>query len=289
MKTILGIVLIAACVLCGISQAYAADPVALVTDLEGNATLRDGGKSGRLSVLAYLVPGAEIVLETGSRMVVTFFAHPNEYTFVGPATVSIQEEVAKVLKGRAPEPRRLAEEKAVAARKFVRLQRERTAMATFEMRGPLRSELRLLAPVNTEIVSNTPKFSWTTLPGIDRYHLTLREPGGRMLMETTVEGGDFQLPADTPLRYGSNYSWKVDGKLPSGKTVWASGDFVLVDDERVRQINAVRPSADAPFSDRLLFAVFLETEGLEFDAHSEWHKLVLERPDDASLRRWAEP
>ncbi|HSP05634.1 MAG TPA: hypothetical protein VLR94_00575 [Acidobacteriota bacterium] len=289
MKTGLGIALIAGCILMILPEADATDPVALVTDLKGNATITESGKNSRLSVLTYLTPGTEIMLEAGGRMVITFFSHPNEYTFAGPATVSIGQDSAQALKGQAPEPRRLADDKALAARKFAPLQRERTAMASFEMRGSARPQMRLLGPVNTEILSDAPEFSWTTLPGIGRYHWLLSESGGRTVAETNVEGGSFQLPKESPLRYGTNYSWKVDCKLPSGKNAWASGDFTLVDAARAQQINALRPAPDASFSDRLLFAVLLESEGLGFDAQAEWRILARERPDDPALRRWAEP
>lgn len=289
MKTRVGIALVATFLLAGLPALYAADPVALVTDVKGNATMTERGKNSRLTVLTYLVPDTEIAIDGGGRMVVTFFAPPNEYAFVGPATIRIEQDRAKVLKGQSAEPRNLANEKAVAARNFARVQRERTDMATFEMRGTARPEMRLLGPVNTDIISRTPSFTWTTLPGISTYHWKLTERGGQTVKETDVEGGNFELPKDAPLQYGTTYNWKVDCKVPSGKTVWATGEFVLVDETRALKIDALRPMPEASFSEHLLFAVFLESEGFGFDAQKEWRDLVQERPDDATLRVWAKP
>jgi hypothetical protein len=263
--------------------------VALVTDLSGHATLTEGGKTSRLSVLAYLTPGSEIMLDAGGRVVITFFTQPNEYTFTGPSTISIAPDGARALKGQASVPRRLGDEKAAAARKFAPLQMERTAMASFEMRGSARPQIRLLGPVNTEILNETPEFSWTTIPGISGYHWALTQSGGNVVLEANVEGGEFVLPRESALRYGANYGWRVDCRLPSGKTAWAGGEFTVVDADRARRITGLRPAPDAPFSDRLLFAVLLESEGLGYDAQILWRALALERPDDPSLKRWAEP
>ncbi len=289
MKTRRGIASISVSILLSLVGASAADPVALVTDLKGNATLTENGKSSPLSVLTYLTAGAEIVLEAGGRLVVTFFSQPTEYTFAGPATVSIGPDSAKALKGQAAQPHQLADGKALAARKFAPLQRERTAMASFEMRGSPRPQVRLLGPVNTEVLTETPEFSWTTLPGVSRYHWVLSESGGGVPLEANVEGGNYRLPRESALHYGTTYKWKIDCRLPSGKTSWASGEFTLIDADRARRIIALRPAPDASFSDRLLFAVLLETEGLGFDAQREWRSLTRERPDDPSLKRWAEP
>jgi hypothetical protein len=48
-----------------------------------------------------------------------------------------------------------------------------------------------------------------------------------------------------------------------------------------KAIRAQRPQAGASFSDRVLYAVFLEGNGYKYDARRIWKELAKERPDDA--------
>ncbi len=273
--------------LAGLFLCAAEEPVAMVTDLKGAASLVEGGSRSSLAVLAYLAPGVEIQAEAGTRVVVTYLSEAREYSFNGPAKVAIGRNAAEVLQGKSGESRQLAESSTAAARKFAPLQRERMAMLSFEMRGPSQA-LRLLGPVNTQVLAECPGFSWTTLPGIARYRLVLMDDAGLTAHEAHVEGGYYRLPREAVLQRGRKYTWKVEGKPQSGKMISATGSFVILDAERASTILAARPGAEAPFSERVLYAVLLESEGLGFDARTEWRALARERPGDASLKRWAE-
>ncbi len=279
---------ILACALPPLCRGFAAEPVAMVTDLKGIATLVENGNRSRLFVLAYLVPGVEIQAEAGAQLVVTFFPEAREYSFIGPVRIAIGRDTAQVLQGNKGETRVLSANRANAAQKFEPMQRERMAMLSFEMRSSPHLQIRLLGPVNAQVLSATPEFSWTVLPGVSRYRFALMNGSGVMLHEATVDSTSYRLPQSAALHHGEKYNWKVEGKPQAGKPISASGTFTMIDAEGARHIIAAKPGPEASFSDRIFYAIALESEGLGFDARAEWRALAHDRPDDATLKRWAE-
>ena len=86
MKKILFALLLAA------STAALAEPLGMVIDVQGNATL---GKS-RLEMLSYLNAGNDIDLASGASMTVTWYAGAKELKFAGPARLKVEPAGIKV-------------------------------------------------------------------------------------------------------------------------------------------------------------------------------------------------
>ena len=76
--------------------AEAAQPVAMVTDIEGENSVTGMGESVELSLLAELAPGGSIDLAAGSRLVIVYYESGNEYIFEGPASIRIGAEAPEV-------------------------------------------------------------------------------------------------------------------------------------------------------------------------------------------------
>lgn len=264
----------------------AAEPVAMVTDVKGVARLKQNTKSIPLAVLTYLAPGAEIELDAGSHVVLTYFAQSTEFTFKGPARISIQAEYAKATSG-VGEQRKLDNEKSLPVKKFVHT--GKITQAAFAMRSLPTITPKLQSPLNGKTTSTIPTFRWKALDDTAQYQLVLTDEHGAVLYEKFVETNSWELPKTNALRHGSPYFWKVVALMKSGESYSSDkGSFTIADEDAIKSIEIRRPAVDASFSDKVLFAVYLETEGFREAAQSIWQELGKERPDDANLKRRGE-
>ena len=109
----------------------AAEPLGMVIDLQGVATLTEAGRAARLEMLSYLKPLNEIELAAGASMTVTWYANSKELRFAGPALLKVRPAGIEVLQGGRPQERTLADEKIAAGRKLP----PRIGQAAITMRG----------------------------------------------------------------------------------------------------------------------------------------------------------
>ncbi len=213
------------------SPALAEDAVAMVTDVKGSVALAMEGSTEKLRLLAYLLPGQEIEIEKDARLVITFFSNPQEYTFAGPAKLRINADAPVLMKGRAAESRAVGTAGTDTAKKFTRLQRERLAQATFEMRAA-RPGVRLIGPIETSVLSVAPEFAWFGPSDATAYRFALMDDSGKELQAVNTGKTTWQLPATSPLQRDKSYRWKVETVLASGETLSAGGRFTALGEER---------------------------------------------------------
>lgn len=107
--------------------ALAAEPLGMVIDVQGNATL---GKN-RLEMLSYLNAGNEIQISPGASLTVTWYSGSKELKFSGPARLKVEPGGIKVLQGGAAQERSVSETKIDATRKPP----TRLGQAAINMRG----------------------------------------------------------------------------------------------------------------------------------------------------------
>src|ERR1044071_5390691 len=107
--------------------ALAAEPLGMVIDVQGNATL---GKN-RVEMLSYLSAGNEIQIAPGGSMTVTWYAGSKELRFSGPASLKVEPGGIKVVKGGAAQERSVSETRLDATRKPP----TRLGQAAVNMRG----------------------------------------------------------------------------------------------------------------------------------------------------------
>lgn len=262
-----------------------AAPVAMISDLRGNATLGESGKAKPATLLTYLEPGTTFRLEPGARVVLTYLAKASEITVTGPAEGTIRGDTIALSRGDAPTVRSLDAGKAETARKFDGVQRDRLALATVQMRAGARPQIVIQGPRDIDVLGDTPTLAWQSIAGVKSYRVTLRDHTGRSLFERDVTASTVAIP---PLARGEAFQWSVEGRLPSGQVLTSAAEFRVVDASRAMPLERLRPAAGAPFSERVLFAARLEAEGLGHDAKREWIALSAERPEDPTLREWAE-
>lgn len=254
-----------------------ADPVAMVTDVGGAVSISTAGQQRKTALLDYLEPKAILVLESHAFLSVTFFAKPVEYRFTGPARLSVEQDRIAVLEG-AVEFRTVSLAKTSAAKKYTAAQREHVAHAAYEMRA-VRPGLRLGDPVDTQVLSPEISFSWDGPQSAKGHLLSLYDDRKRLLHQVSLTDNRWQ-PAAGLLKPGQRYEWQVSAVLDSGEELTARGGFSMAETDVAHHILAQAPQDDATFSERVLYAVFLEEHGYGYDARRVWQALSRERPDD---------
>jgi hypothetical protein len=155
--------------------ARAADPVAFVADLQGNATIEGNGK---VSFLAELAPGTRLLLGTGATVAVTYATTGAEFTLRGPGEFVVSASEVKAERGTAPTRRTVS----VLPDPALITQMSRTANASLRMRGitaPATSRMTLEYPVNTRVVTLQPTLRWSGEPTAEEFASSSRIPRAR--------------------------------------------------------------------------------------------------------------
>lgn len=254
-----------------------AEPVAMVTDVGGGVFLSAGESQKKVALLDYLEPKTMLRLDANALLSVTFFSKPVEYRFTGPARLVVEQDRVTVSEG-AAETRAVSLTKTTSAKKYTAAQREHVAHAAYEMRAG-RPGLRLNDPVDTRVIGGDIGFSWDGPQPADGYRLTLYDHRKKRIHQVSLTGNDW-MPSTGLLKPGRTYEWEVSAVLKSGEELIARGGFSMADATVAKTIRAQSPQAGASFSDRLLYAVFLEEQGFGYDARRVWQELSRERPDD---------
>jgi hypothetical protein len=262
--------------------AVLAEPVAMVTDVGGSVSTLENGKARKVALLSYLEPGMTLQLDANANLSVTFFSKPVEYRFAGPAKLTVEQDRILAEDGKA-ETHAVSLQKTSAAKKFTVAQRESVTQAAFEMRAG-RPGLRLDDPVDTSLINGDAlAFSWDGPRPKGGYQLSLYDSHNHLLHQASVSSGSW-TPAAGLLKAGNAYEWEIKAALDSGEVLTARGSFSVADNATAKNIRAQIPQAGSSFSDRVLYAVFLENKGFKYDARRLWGELAKEHPDDLVAR-----
>ena len=249
--------------------ASAADPVAFVADLQGNATIEGDGK---VNFLAQLNSGTRLLLGTGAKVAVTYAATGAEFTLTGPGEFVVTDVEVKAEKGAAPAKRVVATLKDAAL--VARI--AKTATASLRMRSAQASsaKARLDYPVDTKVTTLQPEFRLVNVS--DGSEVTLRDAGGKEIWKGPAQSG-IARPG-VKLSAATRYRWTVmtsAGALSEAHFETANADAIA----RVAKARAASKS----FSDRVMHALLLQDVGAAQEARAAWGELSRERPDVAEL------
>lgn len=265
------------------AQPAEAAAVAMTTDVQGTAWLVEGDQQSKLGLMAYLPSGAKLKLDKNARVSVTYFAVAREYTLNGPSQATVDKDKLNTTGGASASARSLDQNQVAAGKKFTTQQRERQALATFEMKAI--GSLSLHQPVNTKVLGTPTEFSWQALLDNKAYHFTLSDAQGRILHSGQSTENRLQLPKNVQLQAGKTYTWSIESVAKDGQKQSASAEFTLLDENTTRDLNKRQPKASASFSERLLYATMLENAGAQQAATIIWQALANERPDDETLQQ----
>lgn len=268
---------------CGLAAASGAKPVAMVTDLQGKATLVADPKTPSLSILSELKQGARMQLGAGARATVVYLDTGQAYEIAGPAEVTFGAAQPQSIKGVAPQKRGVALTRSREAIRIDPVQVTQGAIVMRRMPNP-GQKLKLLSLSDTTTLELRPLFQWQPpQPGL-HYQVALLDDTGKPLLETTVGDASVQLPNGVKLQPGVDYTWVVSVKDATGKSYSNAGDFMLATVELRAQVKRLRPAAAAPVSERVVFATWLEQMHLRDEARKYWKGIAADRQDDARLK-----
>jgi hypothetical protein len=259
--------ILAGCVAAIALSAQAADPVAFVADLKGNATIEGNGK---LSFLAELTPGTKLLLGSGAMVSVTYASTGAEFTLAGPGEFSVTATEVRVEKGAVPARRNVTvlPDAGVVARVA------RTATASIRMRGlstegPAKSALEY--PVNSRIATLQPTLRWQAGGTSGDVTVTVVDAKGREVWKGSAQPASVRTGKLSP---ATVYTWTV--MTPKG--VLGEARFETLPADAMAKAEKSRASART-FTDRVMHAFLLQDVGATQDAREAWAALARERPD----------
>ena len=155
-------------------------PVAMVTDLQGKATMAAEAKTPSLSILSELKPGARVQLEAGARATVVYLESGQEYQMTGPAEVQFGADHPQAIKGAAPRKHGVALSRSQEAIHINPVQVAQAAIVMRRMPNP-GQKLKLLGLSDTTSLELRPQFQWQPpQPGL-HYQLGLLDDTGKPL------------------------------------------------------------------------------------------------------------
>jgi hypothetical protein len=251
-----------------LSNVRAADAVAFVADIKGEATVEGAGK---LSFLAELVPGTKVILGKDALAVVTYAANGAEFTLRGPGEFVVSGTDVKALKGAAPTRRTVV----ALANPAIVTRVSQTATASLRMRGvpltPSAAKAGLEYPIDAQVATQQPILRWRGEPGPEGFAVVVRDANGKEVWKGTLRTTSVR-PAGR-LAPAARYSWSVSGSGPIGEA-----HFETLPTEAIARAEKSR-FAIRSFSDRVLHAFLLQELGATQDARQVWAELARERHD----------
>lgn len=267
-------------------MAAQAAGVAMVTDLQGKATIAADGKPREVTILSELDAGAQVQLAAGGTLTAMYLDAGDEYVFKGPVAIVFKAGQPDVTSGAKPEKRGASLGKAGAP---VRIKPVGVAQGAMVMRGfRTGARIQLLNLHKTKTLETQPEFRWQALQDKVKYRIEITDDTGRALHEADVEQASYKLPAGVPLKEGVTYTWEVSARLPDGRKYSSSADFAVAPRELRAQAADLRPAATAPFSTRIAYAAWLDQVELKDEARLYWKAASAERPEDPRLKSLAE-
>lgn len=268
--------LLPALFVCAVVQA--GEPVAIVTDVTGPAQRGEAA----VEILSELESGDIVHVADGTRLHMVYYYDGREFVYSGPARFEVGNSNPITLSGMEPNSQSVLPD-GEGAVSTVGL-----AQAAVVMRAaPNGSVLTLREPVETLLLSPPEKFVWDELEAGVGYAFELTDSEGRSLLESIVTGGSVALPDQIQLQPGQDYTWSVETRLPDGRKFSSYAGFTVADEAFVEEVERSRPQDNAPLSELIVFALWLEANDLQVEASRYWRRASDLRPQDAGLKQKA--
>jgi hypothetical protein len=250
-----------------------AAPIALVTDGVGAA--QHAGEP--LRILSELEPGQELALAADTTVVVFYLVDGAEWTLRGPGRFRLVPRTPEALGAGTPPPQRRP---GPAAYRDIRLRADRLQQGGIVLRSAADEPMALQAPAKGEVVlSPDVRFRWKPLEAAGAYQFELVDQTGRKILAAETPDTELALPLAVQLEPGHTYYWAVRARSANAaQPLYRVAEFRVIDAPTRRRIEAARPQADAPFSERALFIALLEDLGARSEAADQRSRLAVERP-----------
>lgn len=259
-------------------------PVAVVTELSGQGTVRHAGVTQPLALLDTLAPDDEVRLAAGAaaQIVMTSGAQ-RVYALAGPGRCRVR--VNEVI---ALEPRTgLTVRDLVGDWRAVRLRPGLVGRASVSLRGPGPTRLEPRAPVGAQRAAALDVLRWDAppAPSYDRwqYSVSVIDEQGREVFSAQTGAAQLPLPHDLAWTRGAVYVWTVEAASEGGRRASGAAEFALIDAADEARIAAAfaaaadaraRLPASAVPAEEVLLALLLDQAGLRDEADLQWRRLA---------------
>lgn len=250
---------------------------ALVTDVAGTAQVEGAGK---LALLAELPTGRILKLEAGARATLLFLDGGAQFAVSGPGRYEISRNGLETRAGAMPQRRGLPLGPVAAPR----LKSAGVSQATLVMRGlPTLPQAQALEPKDTWILDAAQPFAWSAVEGASGYRFVLRDGLENTVYSAETAATSLHLPDSVALESGAAYAWSIEALPPQRRGRPSTASFQVMEPDRREALRALRPAANAPFADRVTYALMLENSGATQAAGRLWSELAAQRPQEPGL------
>jgi len=247
-----------------------AQGVAFITNLKGDVAI-DGNQ--RPLVLAELSKGQKITVGRDAMLHVMYTVSGKEYV-LKPGEYEIRDTEVASASGMPP----IARSTEWRASNKVLSQVGQTSGASVRMRSITKAKAdnspKLLFPTDGNVGTLQPQFRWHAADANGAGELTLHAAGqSKPFHQAKVTGLAHQ--ASAKLKPDTEYVWVV---ATSGAEI-GPGKFRTLPASAIQAIDKKRPGDKSEFSDRVLFALYLQEMGATQEAREAWMRLSQERAD----------
>lgn len=256
-----GLVLLLALV---VAPIHAMEPVALVTELAGKATVGANAQAAPLELLQDLLPGARVTLATGARAVVVHTASGVVYELTGPGAFRVQARTVEAVDSKA----RIVRRDLPPEIRAYKLNPAVAAQASVIMRES--PPLRLAGPNGGVLSDDELRYS---VPGSLRdTQLEVLDETGTVLLR--LDGsGLFDLKGRHAWSPGQRYVVRVKGLDARSRPATLEAAFQLLPPDAVARVRSMQPAAGTPATDWIVYALALESVGANASARDVWTTL----------------
>ena len=271
MKTILHTLLASIAAMACIA-VQAADGIAFITNLKGEVAV-DGTQ--RPMLMSELAKGQKVAVGKESQLAVMYIQSGKEYFLKGPGDYTVGEREITAGSGVPP----AARETAWRANSQVLVKVAQTSSASIRMRSMAPTKpapkARLEFPTQGAVATLQPMMRWTTSDEKVPAELVIAVAGreDKPIAKAKVSGTSHRI--GVKLKPDTEYAWTVT----AGGQEIGSARFNTLPAAVIQDAEKHRPSERAEFSDRLLYALYLQEIGAIQEAQQAWGKLAQERSD----------
>jgi hypothetical protein len=255
-----------------------AQTVAFITNIKGDVAV-DG--TMRPTLLAELAKGQKLTVGRDAQMNVMYVASGKEYV-LKPGEYEVRDTEVASASGMPP----ISRSTEWRANNKVLAQVAQTSSASVRMRSlaPKKADNgpKLLFPTSGNVATLQPEFRWQHADAKAAGELTLSVPGqDKPVSHVKISGLTYRMT--TKLKPATDYAWTVS---MNGAEI-GTGTFRTLSADTIEAIEKRRPAEKSDFSDRLLFALYLQEMGAAQEAHDAWARLAQERADLPELSSFA--
>lgn len=272
-----------------------ADPVAMLVDVQGEATVEAARGPVPARRMLMLRPGDKLQRAADARLKLIYLADLHYEVLrgtsavVGQATCEPADAIERI---EAPELKRtpalarlreLAPDSSGAAGVIGRARMKEVGPAPPPKVPPV------IAPSeDTAVITDRPTFAWPAQGAGAQYRFSLRDVDtGRVVVDQMVRAPKLELAAPQPaLVRGHFYQWQVTAQAADGQPVRIRGEFWVVEEPDAASLEQLAPlAASAKPEEVLLAALAYRAHECTDDAIGAFERLLKLSPDDHFVRR----